>query len=466
MKDFSFEKIASFLEGTIITFNKNQLISKIVTKFSSLEPGSLLLLRYNIWNEGDFVSRLKEKKASGVILENPGNQLIARCAEAGIGIIKVKDSLKALYKSAELQRLQHEIPFIQVIGSSGKTTTKEMIASVLQGKMPLVKTIKNYNFPSEIAKKILSINDEHKTVVLEAGMLTPEMMKMSSAIIKPDIAVVTTIHRAHFMRFGSIENIISAKAEMLPYLQSQGTLIINGEDENCDKFLKKYYGRNILNFGFSNKCDIWASNISYDKDKTYFRAAGRDFEVDCTLNTFGKYNVANALAAISVGLKLDLDLHDITTGLAKFTPVKNRLEILAGVDGITIVNDNFNANPDSTKLLLENIPCFAKDRPVILVLGDMENPKAENKQYAEKVHFQIGQEAGKIEFLHLIAIGKWAKEYINGALSQGVQSKKLHYFHNLITAREHFKELIIPNSVVVFKSSPYVKVRYLIPGII
>jgi UDP-N-acetylmuramyl pentapeptide synthase len=263
----------------------------------------------------------------------------------------------------------------------------------------------------------------------------------------------------------SIKNIIEAKAEILECLDENGMLIINGEDENCSKFPTHRYKGKILRFGFSDKFDIWASNIKYKDFKTYFVAKGKGINMNCVINTVGKYNVANALAAILVGFAMGLNEEEIINGLSNFQPLSGRLKVHKYIKDTILINDNFNANPDSTKSLLEDIPEFIGDRPLMLVMGDMERPDDEIKKYAKEVHFKIGEQIGAIKFEYLIAIGRWAKEYINGAKSKGVPKSKMIYFESVEEAEEHFKASIIPGSVIIFKASLYVPVRHLIKSL-
>lgn len=465
MKHFMPKELATIANGTIITWNNNLSVSVFSEQPEEPIENCLYFLFDGFDDEDEFIKKLIKYKVPGVIVKNDTmNETfnISKWEKSSIGIIAVESLTESYIALAKKYRLNFKIPFIEVTGSSGKTTTKEMIGSVLNEKMPTLVGFNNYNAPSGVAYNVFNIRDYHKAAVLEVGMKAAGIIQYSSSIIKPNIGIITSIHRSHFVSLGSIDNIITAKAELLESIDENGILIVNGEDENCKKLpLKKCKGE-VLTFGFSNKCDIWASNISYENLKTRFTANTNALNFSCTINTFGKYNIANALASILVGLKLGLTPKEIRNGLANFEPLKGRLTISNGIKNTILINDNFNANPDSTRLLLEEIPNIRNNRPVILVIGDMERPDDEIKDYAKEVHFNIGTLISKLNIDYTIAIGKWAKEYVNGAISGGISPKKIEHFSCVEDAEKHLKDHIINNSLIIFKASLYVPVRHLI----
>ncbi|MDD3363562.1 MAG: UDP-N-acetylmuramoyl-tripeptide--D-alanyl-D-alanine ligase [Syntrophomonas sp.] len=364
--------------------------------------------------------------------------------------------------SVALYRRKLKIPFVQVIGSAGKTTTKEMIGSVLRQKLNPMVGWKNDNLPAGVARNIFRVKKSNRAAVVEAAMLRPGQIRTSTRMIRPAIGVVTSIQRVHLMRLGSMKKIISVKGEMLEEMSQNSTLIMNGADANCKKLpLHKFKGK-VLRYGFSKNQDLWASGIKRAGFKTSFTAIGKGFRMKCRINTFGKYNVGNALAAVLVGKQLGLTRNQIARGLVKFQPPERRLKIHKGRNGTIIINDNFNANPDSTRLLLDELAPIARKRPVVLVLGDIENPSNRIRKYARKVHFTIGQQIAGIPFKHVLVIGKWAREYVRGACSAGLPKSRIEYFPTVDAARPSFRKLLVPGTVVVLKASVYTPIRKLI----
>lgn len=354
-----------------------------------------------------------------------------------------------------------KIPRIQVIGSAGKTTTKEMIGAVLSQKYEVLIGRTNRNSPRGVAQNLRRLKKTHDVAVLEAGMKSFGIMRMSTRMIRPTIAVVTSIQRAHRARFSSMGSIIKAKAEMLQYLSKNGTLIVNDYEKYSRKFpLHKYKGK-VIRFGFSDQCDIWASDIVRKGFTTHFLVHIGSQQFPCTINIIGKYNVGNALAAAAVGLELGLSAEEISRGLANFSPIWGRLKVYRLRNGATIIDDSFNANPDSTRMLTKELIEMCKEYRVVLVIGDMERPSLKVGKYARQVHYQIGQQIARGNFAHVLTVGFWAKEYARGAVQAGFPPDRICHYKTVQAAVRIFEEMLTPETIAVLKASPYVPLKKL-----
>lgn len=375
--------------------------------------------------------------------------------------MKVKVKQADIMALACHHRRKIKIPRVQVIGSSGKTTTKEMIGAVLRQKYNTLLTRGNHNAPTGVARTLLQLRKHHEAAVLEVGMKSFGIMRQSTRMIRPTIGVVTSIHEAHRARFAFIQGIIRAKAEMLEYLAQDGTLIINGYDKYSSKYPYRRFKGKVVRFGFSPDCDIWASDVKRKGLTTRFIIHTREYWFPCMINIIGRYNVGNALAAAAVGLELGLKPEEISRGLASFYPVRSRLRVFQRNDGATIIDDNYNANPESTRLLVEELISLAEKQQVLLVLGDMERPSRDIEKYARRVHRQIGRQLAQGNFTHVLAVGLWAKEYLNGAIEAGFPREKITYYRTVQAAEKHFKSLLTPETIAVLKASPYTRLRQL-----
>ncbi|MEA4926221.1 MAG: UDP-N-acetylmuramoyl-tripeptide--D-alanyl-D-alanine ligase [Syntrophomonadaceae bacterium] len=461
MFSISLDKLASQINGQILIRNGVHKIPLDVSMASYGPFSSILFLDYPIRNVTAFRNQLKRSNVRCLVIKTSTLLNIDRWKATGLAIIQVDKVQRAFRILSKLYRAQFHIPFIQVIGSSGKTTTTGMIHAILSEKYSTLSTLENTNSPTGVAFNLFRLNKTHRAAVLEAGMKAPDIMRITSALIKPDIVVVTSIHRAHLLRLGSIEKIIAAKAEVLQALAPQGTLIINWSDPNCRKFPSHRHKGPILRYGFSDECDLWASDIQRHGMHTQFTVHIGDLHFPCSINIIGNYNVGNALAAIAVGLAMRMNPAQILTGLQNFEPIEGRLKVYPQSNGSIIIDDNFNANPDSTRMLIDELIAMAQEYPVVLVIGDMERPSRDIQKYARRVHFNIGRQLARGNFEHVLAIGIWAGEYVKGAIASGFPAERISYYPNVTAAQSKFNELLAPGSIIVLKASPYTLVNSL-----
>lgn len=440
---------------------KNKSIALSVSRIGGKPPAGITFLKS--YSEHSLLPFLQNHQVGCIVVQAPHRLHPDRWRTAGIAVIQVKSLSRAYLRLAGYYGRHFPVPRVEVIGSSGKTTTKEMIGMVLSERFNTLVGRDNLNNPNGVAYNLLCLNEEHQTAVLEAGMKGPGVIRLSSRLICPDIGVVTSIHSAHLARFGSMAKIIAAKAEILEYLPSGGTLIINWADDNCRKFpLRRFKGK-VLRYGFSPECDIWASDIRRRDFSTLFSVHYGELIFPCTVNIIGGYNVGNALAAVAVGLERGMTPEEISRGLERFLPLDGRLKVYQTDEGAIIIDDNFNANPDSTRLLVDELTAMSQEEPVVLVIGDMERPSRDIAQYARRVHNRIGRQLARGNFHHILAVGHWAGEYLRGAVKAGFPREKINHCPTVQSARKSFEKLLTPGTIVVLKASPYTELKRLLP---
>jgi UDP-N-acetylmuramoyl-tripeptide--D-alanyl-D-alanine ligase len=461
LQSLSLEKLASLMNGRIVTRSGRHLIPPAGCKFGVTRPTSITFLTRSFKSEQALLTLLKNHDVRCVVVNYPNILTTEKWRRSGIAIIEVKNLDFAYMALAKFYRGQFSIPRIQVIGSSGKTTTTKMIGSVLNEKFHTLTTLQNQNSPLGVANNLFRLNATHQAVVLETGMKAPGIIRMSASLIRPDIGVVTSIHSAHLARFGSIRKIIAAKSELLELLSKDGTLIINWNDANCRRYLTPRFKGKIVRFGFSEQCDLWASDIQRQGLRTHFIVHTGELTFPCAINIIGKYNVGNALAAIAVGLEMGMQPKEITLGLERFEPIDGRLKVYHRSDGAVIIDDTFNANPDSTRFLIDELIVMAREHPVVLVIGDMERPSRDIEKYARRVHYNIGRQLAQGDFIHVLAIGLWAREYKRGAIQAGFPRDKINYYRTVGVAEASFIKFLTPGTNVVLKASPYTNLKIL-----
>ena len=361
----------------------------------------------------------------------------------GVAIIKVEDTLKALQDIASYKRMQYDIPVVAVTGSVGKTSTKDLIASVVSEGYKTLKTKGNYNNEIGLPLTVLSLKDE-EAMVVEMGMNHFGEIRKLTNIAKPTVAVITNIGTAHIGNLGSRENILKAKLEILEGLQGNTVIINNDNDllykwalENKDKY-------NIITYGITNESDYMAKNIKSYEDKSEFTVSSKTDinNKKILVPVGGEHFILNSLCGVAVGEYLKVPTEKIIRGIAKLELTKKRMEILKSKSGATVINDTYNANYDSMKAAIAYLKAIENKRK-IAILGDM----LELGDYSKELHEKVGVEVdSKIDIL--ITIGKEAK-YI----AEKSKAKQIIKCDSIEEAIEKIKEIETKDDAILLKAS-------------
>ncbi len=301
-------------------------------------------------------------------------------------IIKVDDTKEAMLKLAMYYKSLFNITTIAVTGSCGKTTTKDTIHSVLSQKYNVLKTEGNFNNDIGVPLTLFRIKEEHDIAVIEMGMNHFGEIEKLSEVAKPDIAVITNIGNAHIENLGDKYGVLKAKLEITKGLKENGTLILNGDDEllksvENDKF-------NIIKYGKSKESDYIANNIKLNGlTGSTFDIKNNDKTFNVNVNIVGEFMIYNCLSASICGRILDLSDEEIKKGIYDLQLTKNRLDVISANNDIKIINDVYNANPESMKSAIGIISNLEDEGRRIVILGDMFELGKEE----EKEHINIGK---------------------------------------------------------------------------
>ncbi|MCX5750891.1 MAG: UDP-N-acetylmuramoyl-tripeptide--D-alanyl-D-alanine ligase [Candidatus Saganbacteria bacterium] len=390
---FTLEEILKATKGTPVhQCTSTPVFKGISTDTRTIRPGDLFIALVGEKFDGHgFVAEAIKKGAAGAIISKSEILNSKQIQNSKVQIIKVKYTLKALQQLAKYHRNRFKIPVIGITGSSGKTTTKDMLASILSEAYPTLKNEENFNNEIGVPLTLLKLNKKHKAAVIEMAMQGHGEIAELVNIAHPTIAIVTNIGEAHLLQLKTQKNIAKAKAEIL---QGAKYAVLNADDEYFN-FLKTYGLRvtshrlRIITFRINRKADVSLKNLKGIK-----------------LPVPGKHNIYNALAAIAVAKILGLTKKQIKNGLEKFKPSSKRSQIIDLPNGIRIINDCYNANPSSMKAALE---LLGEQRGrKIAVLGEM----LELGKAAKPAHNKILALTKKLKIDAVLTFGKgWKSSY-------------------------------------------------------
>lgn len=339
---------------------------------------------------------------------------------------------------------------IGITGSYGKTSTKFITSTILKERFKVQDTPSSYNTPMGLSKVINEELKEDKEVfVAEMGAYVKGEIKEVADLVKPDIGIITSIGPAHLESFGSIENIIKTKYEIIESLDENGIGVFNYDDPNLKEVadftkLKKYY------YGFEDveKLDVYAKDISVSsRGSTFTLVIKNEGEIECQTKMLGKHNIGNILAGCTVGHIMGLSLEEISAGVSKIEPVEHRLNIIDPGTGVIIIDDGFNSNPSGAKAALEVLKEFDSGRkfvvtPGMIELGELEFE--ENKKFGNLI-------SEVADFVFLIG-KKRTKPIYEGIEESGFSMGNVYQVDSLEKATEIFGKLLLPGDVILFEN--------------
>lgn len=349
-------------------------------------------------------------------------------------IVKVDDTLLALQDLAGFYRRRFDLDVIGITGSSGKTTTKDIIASVLGRNYQLLKSEGNLNNHIGLPLTLLRLSSRCRIAVLEMGMRGPGEITRLAEIAAPRWGVITNIGVAHLELLGSMDNIARAKGELLESIGTDGTAVLNGDDPYLRKMGDRFKGK-VYYYGWQRSADFQALDMTSQGQGAAFSVK---FPGSGTENFYlpvpGRHNVTNSLAALALGFLFGMDCSSMREGLINVRLTGGRLAVKESAAGIKIIDDSYNANPDSMKASLSVLQEMAPAGKRAAVLGDM----LELGPISEEAHRQVGRDAARYGINYLVAVGSLAAYMAEEAQSAGVAS---FYCSNNDEAWEQLKEL-------------------------
>lgn len=446
--------IINVTKGKLAYGYENQVCENFARNTKEISQGDIYVgFKGEKYDGGKFYEEAINAGAAGCIINKIEGLEIKRIPNKFV--IQVEDTIKAIGQIAKLKREKYDIPVIAVTGSVGKTSTKDIIYSVVSQKYHTLKTQANLNNHIGVPLTILGLKD-HEALVVEMGMNHFGELSYLTNIAKPTIAVITNVGTAHIGNLGSRENILKAKLEILEGLPKEGGyVVINNDNDLLHKWQSENEKYKVITYGINNTSTYMAKDVEYSEEGSNYKLNGvSKIEVPVRGEAF----VYNSLAAVSIGKILDIPMEKIAKGIKEFELTKMRLDIEKSEYGYTIINDCYNANYDSMKAALDCLSKIQGERR-IAVLGDM----GELGEYSKELHEKVGKVVAEDKVDILITVGTEAKQIAETAKQNGVE--KTYSFDELKDAVDKLKKILAVNDVVLVKASHYMNFEEIVKAL-
>lgn len=441
MQKMTVNEAAKAMNGTA---SGDGVFSSVCIDSRAIEDGCLFFaIKGDNFDGHAFVRAALSSGAAAAVCSSPVDG-------AGGPVIMVEDTRKALMALAAYYRSKFSIPVVGLTGSVGKTTTKDMVAAVLSTRFRTLATEGNFNNEIGLPRMCFKLDDSIQAAVLEMGMSDFGEISRLTQVARPTVGLITNIGVSHIEKLLSREGILKAKMEILDGMDKDSKLILNGDDDMLSTVVPAHIGR-VITYGVDNEnVDCRAVDIEQGEDSIRFKLCykGRTYPVE--LPVIGRHNVYNACAAFLCGSVLGISPADAVDGLKNYSPDQRRQKIVHKKE-ITFIEDCYNASPDSVRAalaVLAALPCEGKR---IAVLGDM----LELGDYARTAHSQCGAAVAEYGIDTLLAYGKNALYYIEGA------GEKVHsrLYSEKDQLAQELAELLEPGDAVLFKASRGMKLE-------
>ena len=435
MNNLTLSFIANATNAELIADDANRVCEGVNTDSRKIAKGELFVALSGANVDGHhYIEEAEAKGAAAVMVDRKVNTRLP--------ILLVSNTLEALGKLAKAYREQFQLPIIALTGSCGKTTVKEMIASILMMRGPTLFTQGNLNTEVGVPLTLLRLLPEHQAAVIEMGARKKNDIAYLMEITSPAVTLITNAGVAHLEIFGSERGIAEAKGEIFSRLSESGIAVVNRDDihaEYWQSLLNK--DQKVITFGLHPEAKITATDITIESQFSQFKLLTDIGTEVIRLSAPGKHNILNALSAAATARALDFDLEMIKQGLERFMPVTGRLQLKTGLGGCSIIDDTYNANPISVRAALSVLAMRPGEK--IFIMGDMFELGPE----AILLHRQIGIEAKALGINQLYGVGTMTE-----AAVQGFGDQATHYPDkaSLINA---IKNTLNPNTTVLIKGS-------------
>ncbi len=444
MQAGSLRGVVTACAGELIQGSPATSFARVCTDSRQLQPGDLFFaLSGGKFDGHGFLDEVVRKGAAAAVIER--NR--APAGWQGCPLIAVEDTRKALGRLAAQHRATFSLPVIAVAGSNGKTSTKELLASVLKQKLVTLWSEASFNNDVGVPLSLLRLEPAHQAAVLELGTNHPGELEPLINMARPHYGVLTNIGREHLEFFAGLEGVAREEGRLAELLPASGKLFLNGDDEWAERLALRT-SASVVRVGFQEGNDWRASGLRANKQGAAFHVDGprAEFVGQYRIHLLGRHQALNALFAIAVGVELGLSRDEIERGLQECQPAKMRLQLWE-LNGVLVLDDTYNANPDSMLAALQTfqeLPCKGRR---VAVLGDM----AELGSHSHGSHEELGRRAAELGIAQLFAVGQMAPVMAQGARGAGLN--RVLEFGDVDAAAAAVKSFVRSGDVLLLKAS-------------
>lgn len=455
MISFNCAQLAKAVKGRLLWGSSDQVFTGVTTDSRKVEQGHLFIpLAGEKFDGHDYIEQCFKAGAAVCLTE----KWIPQTDNAAA--ILVDDTARALRDLAAWHRNKYTAPVVGITGSVGKTSTKDMIYCVLARQYEVLKTQGNFNNEIGLPLTLLNLENKHEIAVIEMGMSGFGEISRLTAIAQPQIAVITNIGVSHIEKLGSQQGILKAKLEILEALKPEGLVLLNGDDPLLKELAGKLNFKAVF-YGMNSGQDYKAENYeSLGEAGTRFTVRIENQTYSVAIPVPGVHNVYNALAAIAVGIEMNIPMDIIIEGIASYSPGNMRQNIVT-YKGLKIINDAYNASPQSMQAAINVLEELCVKTRGIAVLGDM----LELGGMSEELHYSVGNFIKDKKIDYLITVGSASENILQAVVNSGSSAISLKHFRSNSEALEYILSIAEKGDFILIKGSRGMKMEQIADGI-
>jgi UDP-N-acetylmuramoyl-tripeptide--D-alanyl-D-alanine ligase len=457
MEFFSLQSVAKACAGRLLGGPGRLTVERVCTDSRAVRKGDLFVaLKGDRFDGHEYLGKAAELGAAALLAE----ERAAASFPKNCPIVAVADTRRALADLARDHRNKFSIPVVAVCGSNGKTSTKELIASVLREAGPVLASEASFNNDIGVPLTLLHLKAEHTAAVVEAGTNHPGELAPLLDLVSPRFGVLTSIGREHLEFFGDLEGVVEEEGSIADVLPAAGRLFVNAQTPGLGEILVRTNAPVVM-VGIDGWFDFSAGNLEVSETGTRFRLVCRRSELngDYAIQLLGRHHVANALLALAVGAELGLNREQIARGLAVCAPAKMRMQ-WNDVAGVRVLNDAYNANADSMIAALGTLADLPTTGRRIAVLGEM----GELGDHSVAAHEEVGRRAANSGLDWLLAVGRNAGLVVAAAKQEGFRNR-LDAVADVGAASSLLVRVLKPGDVVLLKASRAAQIERVLVGL-